>query len=192
MADLIPDDPARRKLQRTTRLSSATTLLEQWTECPLDAIRPPAEGMPDLEQLEKDAAFENAESTMIEVMRCLTNLSDTLQIPIPKGKAFDGLTAQLREIPADLLNLANDRLIKSYTWEKFPKPGDWYKAIDGELKERRKQKKLIWHVGGRIKVARLHYPQNWVQEEPAPPVTEESKARVAAIVAQLKTPGSKR
>ncbi len=68
--------------------------------------------------------------------RMLDLVTETLQVEIPSEAATEIYYSILRDIPPDLLMRSAKEVLKKHVYPTMPKPADFYRAVEGEIKQR--------------------------------------------------------
>ena len=105
----------------------------------------------DLDHIEIDDRLEDAisvleaslaKSEIPEIARMLDMVTETLQVDLPSEAATEIYYSILRDIPADLLMRSAKEVLKNHVYPTMPKPADFYKAVEADIKQR--QTDLRW------------------------------------------------
>ena len=146
---------------------------------PLDRLAA-TDARPILEQARAviDAALVQAGP--VEVVRAMDLVAEVLGVSAPSETAATVYATILGELPADLLQTATDKLLRTHRWEKFPRPADWMQHVEDALARRRSLRQRIQRASGRQSVAQRLHPESGrdVQKSTV------TASRIAKIVSQ--------
>jgi hypothetical protein len=116
------------------------------------------EGLIDRAKSQAEARL--APGTPEQIGEMLLMVAEVLSVEAPSEKAIRVYLRLLNAIPGDLLPLATKRVLESYRYNSFPKPADFIHAIEPERGARMRMVSQIKTLEGKLRIARLWYPES--------------------------------